>query len=335
MDLQDAELEQVVRYVRQGGAVLSAGRGGGILRCAGWRLQPDRLRDDSVAVVPQPDARDLPEVGRVLAPRPPEKGKGRLEGLVKNQPDFSNPCDSLVAVRSDTLLAAVNGSPVVLRTWYDGGGSVTLAADAGWFTNRVWRATDVPLVVLGLLASPRGARGHVIVDEYHQGFGRDEESEVSIVWDWLLSSPVGWALLQILAIALVWLAVQAVRFRPALAVIARRRRSPLEHVEALSAGLETARAANTAVERLVAGLQRRLSRAGSMPTNTKQMESWLRALELGMRGAQGRAAVTRLRHLITERTGGTANGNARVLATAQAVEDVWEELHPRTTRERF
>jgi hypothetical protein len=175
----------------------------------------------------------------------------------------------------------------------------------------------------------------VIVDEYHQGFGRDEESEVSIVWDWLLSSPVGWALLQILAIALVWLAVQAVRFGPALAVIARRRRSPLEHVEALSAGLETAGAANTAVERVVAGLQRRLSRAGSMPTNTKQMESWLRALELGMRGAQGRAAVTRLRHLITERTGGTASENARVLATAQAVEDVWEELHPRKTRERF
>ena len=334
IDLQAAEMEQVVAYVRHGGAVLSAGRGGGILQCTGWRLQPDRWRDDSAAVRGQPDARTLPKVARVLAPEPPGKRR-RLEGLVKDQPELANPCDSLVALRSDTLLTAVNGSPVVLRTWYDGGGSVTLASDAGWFTNRVWRDSDVPILVLPLLASPRGARGRVMVDEYHQGFGSDEQSVVSITWDWLLSSPVGWALLQILAIALVWLGVQAVRFGPAVAVISRRRRSPLEHVEALSAGLETAGATDTAVERVVAGLRRRLSRAGSQPTNTKQIESWLRALELGIRGAQGRAAVTRLRHLITERTGEGANGSARVLATAQAVEDVWEELHPRTTRERF
>src|SRR5204862_4295146 len=36
MPLQPAELEQVVKYVRQGGAVLSAGTSGGILRWVGW-----------------------------------------------------------------------------------------------------------------------------------------------------------------------------------------------------------------------------------------------------------------------------------------------------------
>src|SRR3989454_8706880 len=35
-DLTAAELEQVVRYVRSGGAVLAAGDGGGSTHCAGW-----------------------------------------------------------------------------------------------------------------------------------------------------------------------------------------------------------------------------------------------------------------------------------------------------------
>ena len=39
-ELEPAELEEVVDYVRQGGAVLSAGHGGGITACAGWQLQP-------------------------------------------------------------------------------------------------------------------------------------------------------------------------------------------------------------------------------------------------------------------------------------------------------
>src|SRR3989441_4369388 len=36
LDLQAAEIAEVVRYVRGGGAVLAAGDGGGIAACAGW-----------------------------------------------------------------------------------------------------------------------------------------------------------------------------------------------------------------------------------------------------------------------------------------------------------
>jgi ABC-type transport system involved in cytochrome c biogenesis ATPase subunit len=133
--------------------------------------------------------------------------------------------------------------------------------------------------------------------------------------------------LQILAIGLVWLAVMAVRFGPAREVVQRRRRSPLEHLEALGAGLESAQDESTAVRRLVAGLQRRLSVSRGGDT-----ETWLEALELAMRRPEGRAAVRRLRHLLRER-GGT--DGSLVLATAQAVEDVWEELRPRTTREQY
>ena len=116
----------------------------------------------------------------------------------------------------------------------------------------------------------------------------------------------------------------ALRFGPARDVVERRRRSPLEHLEALGAGLESAHDDSTAVQRLVAGLQRRLSVSRSGPT-----EAWLEGLELAMRRPEGRAAVRRLRQLMQERSG--TDGD-RVLAAAQAVEDVWEELRPRSTR---
>jgi hypothetical protein len=333
--LEPAELEQVVSYVQHGGAVLSAGHGGGITACAGWRLQPDGWVDDSVDVVSPPGVPRLPRSARVLRRRGPAGVFGeKLGALAKESIENDVPCDSLVAVRSETLLVSRKlQRPVALRLWYQGGGSITLVADAGWFGNRIWRDTDVPVVALPWLAPPHqgGRPGRVVVDEYHQGFRADNQSESGIIWGWLRSSPMGWALLQILAIALVWLAVHAVRFGPALAVIERRRRSPLEHLEALGAGLESAGATETAVQRLAAGLRRRLSRTGSIHTNERQMPSWLETLELAMRDPKGRAAVKRLRRLVNERNG----GDAQVLAAAQTVEDVWEQLHPPTARERF
>src|SRR3989442_7481616 len=40
IDLQDAELEQVARYVHAGGAVVAAGHGGGVLARTGGRREP-------------------------------------------------------------------------------------------------------------------------------------------------------------------------------------------------------------------------------------------------------------------------------------------------------
>jgi hypothetical protein len=326
MPLESAELEQVVRFVQQGGAVLAAGSGGGITRCAGWRLQPERASDESVAVrQPGRAGLRLPPAARVLAPRGPGS---RLEGLVKRRASASDDvCGTLLAKARDTVVAAVNGRPVVLRLHYASGGTITLASDVGWFRNRVWRDTDVSYVVLPLLLTPQARRGRVVWDEYHQGFGRESRSMAALTWDWMLHSPAGWAILQLVAVGLVWLAVTAVRFGPAREGVERRRRSPLEHLEALAAGLESAADSGTAVQRIVAGLRRRLSRAGQV--GGADLRAWLETLELATTSARGRGAVRRLQHLIIER------GGEHALDAAQAVEDVWEELRPRTTRDAF
>lgn len=332
--LDDDEVEQVVRYVRAGGAVLATGAGSGVTRCTGWRMQGlGGERADSMAVRwPDPAVR-LPHTSRVLTLRKPEdEGPTRLEALRKGDDEDAQPgiCNTLVPFAIDTIVAALNNRPVILRLRYRGGGTITLAADAGWFTNRVWRDSDVPIVALPLLTPRRERPGRVVWDEYHQGFGEnDGPSLVGRTWSWLRSSPAGWAILQLIAVALVWLAMTAVRFGPAREVVERRRRSSLEHLEALGAGLESAADADTAVRRLALGLRRRLSRAGHVGND--DVGPWLEGLELAMRGPQGRAAVRRLHYLLTVRDRG-ADSSVRVLQAAQAVEDVWEELRPRTTR---
>ena len=326
-NLQDAELDEVVAFVLDGGAVVSVGRGGGITRCTGWQIGPDGYRDDSVAVARRGEL-NLPRVARWLTVRKTDETEsgGGIQGLVKGS-QANDRCGELVPTRTETIVIAVNGRPVIQRFTYANGGTITLAADEGWFTNSVWRSTDVPLVVLPLL-TPRAERpGRVAWDEYHQGFGSHGQPIAGRIWTWLTHTPAGWALLQLIAVALMWLAITAVRFGPARHVIVRKRRSPIEHLEALGAGLESAADADTAVQRLALGLRRRLNRTGQLAS--ADVDPWLESLELATRGPRGRTAVRRLRHLIIERD----RSGERVLAAAQAVEDVWEELRPRKTRD--
>jgi len=335
IDLRDAELEQVTRYVRAGGAVVAVGDGGGVTACTGWRTQSGGIGNiDTIGVRSLETQVRLPPTGEVLTARTSgTSGRGRLEKLRKGgaESSESDACNTLVPFAVDTVVVALNNRPAILRLRYRGGGTITLVADPAWFTNRAWRDTDVPIALLPLL-TPRPERpGRVVWDEYHQGFGEGDQGSVfertsARTWAWLRSNPAGWAILQLIAVALAWLAMTSVRFGPAVSVIERRRRSPLEHLEALGAGLESAADTDTAIKRLALGLRRRLSRAGY--AGDGNVLPWLESLELAMRGPQGRAAVRRLHHLLTAR----AHDEQRVLLAAQAVEDVWEELRPRTTR---
>jgi hypothetical protein len=331
IELQDAEVEQVTRYVRAGGAVVAVGDGGGVTACTGWRTQSGGIGNaDTIGVRSLETEARLPPTELVLTARKSvTPGLGRLEKLRKGAAEDSEPdaCNTLRPFAVDTVVVALNNRPAILRLRYRGGGTITLVADPKWFTNRAWRDTDVPIALVPLL-TPRPERpGRVVWDEYHQGFGSGNQGSFSgRTWSWLRSNPAGWAILQLIAVALAWLAMTAVRFGPALSVIERRRRSPLEHLEALGAGLESAADTDTAIERLALGLRRRLSRAGHVGDGN--VLPWLEGLELAMRGPQGRAAVRRLHHLLTARV----RDDQRVLLAAQAVEDVWEELRPRTTR---
>src|SRR5690242_845460 len=323
IDLQPAELDAVRDFLRRGGAVLAAGDGGGITQCGGWRVRSSgRFRLDSMAVRAAPGLA-LPPTAYYLVPDTARATslETRKKRLI---PALGTGCTGFRPVATDTLLTRNDGRPVALRLTYPGGGLLTLVADPGYFRNRAWKTTDAPRVALAWLTPPRG--GRVIFDEYHQGFGGGE-SAARVVFGWLVRTPAGWAILQLTAVALLLLAVSAVRFGPALSVIERRRRSPLEHLEALGAGLESAAGTETALELLVAGLRRRLSRTGYVSDRRGDQYQWLRSLELVLPTPRGRRAGRELQQIYNHPGGGE-----RVLAAANAVEDVWQELRPQTTR---
>jgi uncharacterized protein DUF4350 len=332
--LAPAEREAVARFVAGGRAVVAVGDAGGLTRCFGWdTVEPDSAdlgqRQDSVPVVTPAGAGRLPPVGWVLRPY----GEDTLEGITKRAADLrkggglarltrsDEMCRSVVRIGADTLLATAHRAPVVLRLRFRGGGSVVLVSEDGYFRNAAWRSTDVPGFLVPLLVPP--TRGRVSWDEYHHGYGEQTSLGQALV-GWMAGSPIGWALFQLTAVALLVLAVRAVRFGPAHAVVERRRRSPLEHVEALAAGLEGASGVDAAVALTVSGLRRRLSRTGQPQRGDPGQ--WLAALELALPGVRGRRAARRLQETLTK-----PGGAERVLAAAQAVEDVWEELRPRAT----
>jgi hypothetical protein len=319
--LTGAELAQVARFVRDGGAVVAASGGGGITRCVGWQTayRFDFARTDSFAVV-SPDAHlSLPPVTNYL--KPPGSAQADARRRLRGGDAETDRCDTLTPLAQDTLLRLTDGRPAALRLRYPGGGSVTLLADAGYLRNRAWRETTVPQFVVPLLIPARP--GRLAWDEYHQGFGHGR-SLAGALAGWLERTPLGWAVLQVIAVLVVGLAVGGVRFGPARAVIERRRRSPLEHLEALAAGLEGADGVDTAVALTVSGLRRRLGRTGVLSPD--EQRSWLAALELALPTAVGRNAVRRLQHLVNQ-----PGGPERALEAAQAVEDVWLELRPAKT----
>jgi hypothetical protein len=328
VDLAAAELAQVVRFVRGGGTVVAAGGGGGIARCVGWGTANARrfVMTDSFPVTAPGRGRgtslDLPPVADYLKPRGGPGGADEARRRWRGGEVEENECETLGFVAQDTLLRLNDGQPAVLRLEAPGGGGVTLIGDVGYFRNKTWRTTRVPEFIAPLLVPTR--RGRVVWDEYHQGFGK-ERSLLGVLAGWLAGTPGGRALLQLAAVVLVGLAAGAVRFGPARPVLERRRRSPLEHLEALAAGLEGSAGVDTSIGLTVAGLRRRLGRAGVMRPD--EQRSWLAALELALPTAAGRNAVRRLQHIIAE-----PGGPERALAAAQAVEDVWEELRPQRTR---
>src|SRR5690242_2791826 len=329
--LESGEMTQVAEFLRRGGTVVAGGDGGGIVRCAGWSAIGTfslGLHRDTMPIAPVPGFA-LPGVRSYLRQRPARNaGTDSTFGANPIAELNETRCPLIAATSIDTLVRTYSGHPIAVAERIAGGGHLVLLADDGWLRNRAWRTTGVPDYVLPLL-TPGASGGQVQWDEFHQGYAQGG-SLWGAAWSWLMHTPAGWVIDQLAVVLLLWLAVTAVRFGPARPAIDRRRRSPLEHLEALAAGFEGAEGNRTVLNLIVAGLQRRLSRTGHEPGGAKPDEEWIAALALAMPTAQGRGAVRRLREAFTK-----PGDDERVLAAANSVEDVWEELRPRTTRDAF
>lgn len=320
----DVEVREVARYLARGGAAFLGGETG-IARCFGLRLVPvhDRWDDEgALLAVPSPaDLGPLPGTHAVLAPDTAPGARRR------NPFADEEPCEGPEIRSQRALLVTRDGDPVAVRLEFTAGGRAIVLAESRYVANRTMRETDAGVLVLSWLLTERPRR--IIVDEYHQGFGKGG-SIFAAAWRWARGSPAGWAILQLAVAGCATLAVAMVRFGPALRVIERRRRSPMEHLEALAIGLERAEGTGVAVRRIIAGLQRRLGRAGALRRRGGEIEPWLDSLARATDDPRARRAVERLRRLLHE-----PGGHDAVVEAALAVEDVWQALRPTKTRDGF
>ncbi len=163
----------------------------------------------------------------------------------------------LRAAGADTLLA-VDGRPAAL-TWTVGAGRVIVFSDADPLRNGNLRTSGAAAVFTRAAADV--ARGDTLwFDEYHHGFDGGGSGMVTGMARYAWRTVSRGLILQLLAaiVLLVWAAGR--RFGAPLQPQPVRRRSPLEHVEALAGAYRQAGARRTARRLLMAGLARRLGR---------------------------------------------------------------------------
>ena len=226
-------------------------------------------------------------------------------------------CTAPAALRVDTLLRDSRNRAVAVRLTLARDRTVTLVAEDHLFANRALRETAAGPFALRLVV-PRYSR--VVVDEFHHGYDASG-SLAGATAAWTTRSPWGWAIWQLAVVGLLALLAAGVRFGPVRSAIERRRRSPLEHVRALATALAAASGHDVAVRLIVQGLRRRLSHAGR--STRGEATAWLAGLTPAVRTSRGHAALETLT-TITRRPASADD----VLAAANAVEALWEEVKP-------
>ena len=149
-----------------------------------------------------------------------------------------------------TVRPAVLGVPL-------GEGRIAVLADPGMVRNSLLSEEKLVVLPQRLLewAAP-SASAPVIFDEYHHGLG-NHGSAMRAIRNALTRTPVGRAGLQILVAGLVLLIALGARPIGARARMRLERRSPLEHVGALSRAYMQKGATRLAARRLVRGIRRR------------------------------------------------------------------------------
>ena len=158
------------------------------------------------------------------------------------------------------------------------------------------------------------------MDEYHHDYGA-HGSLTGAILSWSGRTPLGWVLWQAVLVGILALLASMVRTGPIRALPTPSRRSALEHVGALARTLAASKGHDVAVLALVRGLRRRLSADGKPVRDDPR--AWLAGLRERVRSGPARRAVAHLMELTR-----AGQGTSEVLAAANAVEEIWQELRP-------
>lgn len=285
-------------------------RGGGTLIYAARRRDPtlDTLRLKLRTLARDTGYAELLDRGRAatVAAGPLTDGVGVVDGFRRGFEPAS------AALNHATVLASAGNTPVVLD-FRLGKGRVIAWADAYPLVNHTLKQSRGAILFARTAAD--AAHGRTLwFDEYHHGFSSGGGTLAGIS-RFVARQAAGHAALQVAVALLGLLLLFGRRFGAPLQPAPARRRSPLEHVEALAGAYRQAGAAHTARRLLMAGLARRLGRR--VPHETKAEGELLQ--RLAAHPTAGDAA----RALEAEWKKG---GNADLVALSRDVDRYLEEV---------
>jgi hypothetical protein len=158
---------------------------------------------------------------------------------------------------SVTTLLHVNSEPTVV-TFAFGDGRVIAWSEANPLRNSLLRDGGAAILFARSAAAAVADSGVIRFDEFHHGFRT--AGPFGALWRFLRDTKVGHGVLQVMAAAVALLLLAGRRFGAPTASTQGRRRSPLEHVEAVAAVYRRAHARRTTRQLLMSGLERRLGR---------------------------------------------------------------------------
>ena len=230
-------------------------RGGGTLIYAARRRDPtvDTLRLELRTLARDTGYAELLYAGRAasVAPGRLTEGVGVVDGFRRGFEPAS------AALNHATVLASAGSVPVVLD-FRLGKGRVIAWSDAYPLVNGTLKRSR-GAILFARTAADAAQGGTLWFDEYHHGFSSGGGT-LSGAARFLVEKGAGHAALQVTVALLGLLLLFGRRFGAPLPPPPARRRSPLEHVEALAGAYRQAHAAATARRLLMAGLARRLGR---------------------------------------------------------------------------
>jgi hypothetical protein len=240
------EVHSLADWVRKGGTLVYAARRGDVtVDSLGLRLRSLVSADSGYT--------ELTSAGRpaTASAIPLTQGVEVVDG-------FRRGFDPASARRTHaTVLAAAGNVPVVVD-FRLGKGRVIAWADAAPLVNRSLKGSRAALLFARTAADAADGKA-LWFDEYHHGFGGGGGT-LDGTLRFLARQGAGHATLQVAVALLGLLLLFGRRFGAPLLPPPPRRRSPLEHVDALAGAYRQAGARTTARRLLLAGLARRLGR---------------------------------------------------------------------------
>ena len=243
------EVESLRAWIESGGTlVYGAGGSGGVAAMLGLQLQrtmPDTL--GALASVRWTGVTAFP-AGHAWT-----DGIDSIAGFAYA---FSDVNGGLQGGAATVLMRTAEGHPTVV-TFSLGAGRVIAWSDASVLGNRSLRAAGGELLFVRIAQAVTDG-GVLRFDEYHHGFR--EAKPLRALLAVLTGTGGGRALLQGLVACLALLLLAGARFGAPVEEQTERRRSPIEHMQALAGAYERAGARSTARRLLLAGMERQLGR---------------------------------------------------------------------------